>query len=146
MPFVQLVKEKMETVGLSALNLTLDFNEFNVLEINKEYLKNTLGVSKHHIIFFSLLSLLLYIYYIFIYYQLQDIVIKYTDEAPEKTREECCPGAPYMTFSAKPMVPIHIINPQSCSSLFEVSMKISTATVADIVSHIVKQSIHIKGK
>lgn len=46
MPFVQLVKEKMETVGLSALNLTLDFNEFEVLEINKEYLKNTLGVSK----------------------------------------------------------------------------------------------------
>jgi len=45
MPFVQLVKEKMETVGLSALNLTLDFDEFHVLETNKEYLKNTLGVS-----------------------------------------------------------------------------------------------------
>lgn len=47
MPFVQLVKQKMETVGLSALNLTLDFNEFDVLEKNKEYLKNTLGVSKY---------------------------------------------------------------------------------------------------
>lgn len=45
MPFVQLMKEKMEVVGLSALNLTLDFNEFDVLESNKNYLKNTLDVS-----------------------------------------------------------------------------------------------------
>jgi len=45
MPFVQLVKEKMETVGLNALNLTLDFNEFDVLENNKDYLKDTLGVN-----------------------------------------------------------------------------------------------------
>lgn len=54
MPFVQLIKEKMEVAGLSALNLTLDFNEFDVLKNNKEYLKNTLGVSKHYIIFFCL--------------------------------------------------------------------------------------------
>lgn len=47
MPFVQLIKQKIETIGLSALNLTLDFNEFDVLEKNKEYLKNTLGVSKY---------------------------------------------------------------------------------------------------
>ncbi|XP_071570037.1 leucine--tRNA ligase, cytoplasmic [Temnothorax nylanderi] len=118
MPFVQLVKEKMETVGLSALNLTLDFNEFDVLENNKEYLKNTLG--------------------------LHDIVIKYTDEAPEKTREECCPGAPYMNFFAKPIVSICIINPQSCSNLLELSMEISTVTAADIVSYIAKQNKHIK--
>ncbi|XP_018341238.1 PREDICTED: leucine--tRNA ligase, cytoplasmic [Trachymyrmex septentrionalis] len=120
MPFVQLVKEKMETVGLSALNLTLDFDEFHVLETNKQYLKNTLGI--------------------------HDIVIKYTDEATEKTREECCPGAPYINFFVKPIVlkPIYIINPQSCSNLFELSMKISTATVADIIFHIVKENTHIK--
>lgn len=45
MPFAQLMKEKVETVGLSALNLSLDFNEFDVLESNKDYLKNTLDVS-----------------------------------------------------------------------------------------------------
>lgn len=45
MPFVQLIKEKMETNGPSVLNLTLDFNEFNVLEDNKDYLKNTLDVN-----------------------------------------------------------------------------------------------------
>lgn len=118
MPFVQLIKQKVETIGLSALNLTLDFNEFDVLEKNKEYLKNTLD--------------------------LHDIVIKYTDEAPEKTKEECCPGAPYMNFSAKPIVSLYIINPQSCSNLLELSMEISTVTVADIVSYIVKQNKHIK--
>lgn len=46
MPFAQVMKEKMETIGLSALNLTLDFNEFDVLESNKDYLKNTLDVSE----------------------------------------------------------------------------------------------------
>lgn len=119
MPFVQLVKEKVETVGLSALNLTLDFNEFDVLENNKEYLQSTLG--------------------------LDDIIIKYTDEALEKTREECCPGAPYMNFSSKPVVSICLVNPQCCSNLLELPMKISTVTAADIASHVVKQNrAHIK--
>jgi len=88
-----------------------------------------------------------YLLYFFIYHQIHDIVIKYTDEATEKTREECCPGAPYINFFVKPIVlkPIYIINPQSCSNLFELSMQISTATVADIVFHIVKENKHIKG-
>jgi len=50
-----------------------------------------------------------------------------------------------MTFSAEPVVSIYIINPQCCSNLLELSMKISTVTAADIVSQIVKQNIHIKG-
>lgn len=49
MPFVQVMKEKMQLVGLSALNLTLDFDEFKILQDNKKYLQNTLDVS---IIFF----------------------------------------------------------------------------------------------
>ncbi|XP_012534882.1 leucine--tRNA ligase, cytoplasmic [Monomorium pharaonis] len=117
MPFVQLIKEKMEIIGVSALNLSLDFNEFDVLENNKEYLQKTLG--------------------------LYDIIIKYTDEAPEKTREECCPGAPYINFSAS-SVTMFITNPQMCSNLFEVSMKISTVTATDIISYIVKQNNYIK--
>lgn len=45
MPFVQVMREKMELRGLSALNLTLDFDEFSVLQNNKKYLENTLDVS-----------------------------------------------------------------------------------------------------
>ncbi|XP_032668298.1 leucine--tRNA ligase, cytoplasmic isoform X2 [Odontomachus brunneus] len=119
MPFAQVVKEKVETVGLSALNLTLDFNEFDVLESNKDYLKNTLD--------------------------LHEIIIKYTDEAPEKTKEECCPGAPYMSFSKKTAVPVHIINPQSNCGLFELSINVSQAdTASDVVSRIAKHYKHIK--
>jgi len=44
MPFVQTTREKIEQIGLPALNLTLDFSELGVLEENKEYLKNTLEV------------------------------------------------------------------------------------------------------
>lgn len=44
MPFAQFVKEKMKVVGISALDLTLEFNEFEVLKNNKSYLKKTLEV------------------------------------------------------------------------------------------------------
>jgi len=53
MPFVQIIKQKVKTIGVNAMNLTLDFNELDVLEKNKEYLKNTLDVS--HIFLFIFL-------------------------------------------------------------------------------------------
>lgn len=48
MPFVQFMKEKVADIGVKALNLTLDFDEFDVLEKNKEYLKKTLNVSTYY--------------------------------------------------------------------------------------------------
>lgn len=45
MPFVQVVREKIQLAGLNAFNLTLDFDEFKVLQDNKKYLENTLDVS-----------------------------------------------------------------------------------------------------
>nr|CAD7605044.1 unnamed protein product [Timema genevievae] len=45
MPFVQATREKVEQVGLEALNLTLDFDEYNVVAENLVYLENTLDVS-----------------------------------------------------------------------------------------------------
>ena len=119
MPFVQIIREKMELLGLSALNLSLDFNEFSVLEINKKYLENTLD--------------------------LENIEIKYTDEAPEKTREECCPGCPYMNFFSKPGISVRVINPQKCSGLFSMFAKVMDAdSAADVISRISKESKHIK--
>lgn len=151
MPFAQVVKEKAETVGLSALNLTLDFNEFDVLESNKDYLKNTLDVSSLCVIDDSVDRIYIYVYIFtsflcFTHNQLDEIIIKYTDEAPEKTKEECCPGAPYMSFSKKTAVPVHIVNPQSNSGLFEESISVSQAdTASDIASRIAKHYKHIKG-
>ena len=45
MPFVQETRKKMESIGISALQLTLDFSEIEVLESNKNYISNTLDVS-----------------------------------------------------------------------------------------------------
>lgn len=47
MPFVQAVRDKVVTSGLSALNLTLDLDEMQILNNNKTYLENTLDVSNH---------------------------------------------------------------------------------------------------
>ncbi|XP_034937128.1 leucine--tRNA ligase, cytoplasmic [Chelonus insularis] len=119
MPFVQVLKEKVETLGISALNLTLDFDEVNVLTGSKDYLKSTLD--------------------------LDEIEIKYTDEASEKTKEECCPGSPYMNFSSTPGVFIRAINPQKCSGLFSVNIKLSNGTTAaDVAGKIAKDNKRIK--
>ncbi|XP_034181031.2 leucyl-tRNA synthetase [Osmia lignaria lignaria] len=119
MPFVQVVREKMEQIGLSALDLTLDFDEFKVLQDNKQYLENTLD--------------------------LENITIKYTDEAPEKTKGECCPGSPYVNFSTKPGISVCVMNSQKCSGLFRTSVKISDSdTAVDVISRILKENKHIK--
>ncbi|XP_078041330.1 leucyl-tRNA synthetase [Augochlora pura] len=114
MPFVQFVRERMELIGSHAFNLTLDFDEFNVLQDSKKYLENTLGLA--------------------------NIVIKYTDEAPEKTREECCPGSPYMNFF-NPGLSVCVTNPQKCNGLFRMIMKIMNRdTGIDVIARIMKQN------
>ena len=45
MPFVQVAKEKVTTHGIRALNLTMDFDEAEVIMKNIEYLTATLDVS-----------------------------------------------------------------------------------------------------
>lgn len=45
MPFVQATRDKVNSTGLNALRLTLDFDEMAVLVTNKAYLENTLDVS-----------------------------------------------------------------------------------------------------
>lgn len=45
MPFVQAMKEKVQQLGITALKQNLAFDEYNVLNINLSYLKNTLEVN-----------------------------------------------------------------------------------------------------
>lgn len=72
-------------------------------------------------------------------------MIRYTDEAPEKTKEECCPGAPYMNFSTKQGVSVCIINPQKYSGLFRMDIIITDGdTVEDIILRILKENKIIK--
>ena len=44
MPFVQTTRERIEKNGPQVLNLTLDFDEMTVLELNRSYLEATLDV------------------------------------------------------------------------------------------------------
>lgn len=119
MPFVQATREKMELIGISAFQLTLNFNEFEVLEKNKNYISNTLD--------------------------LEYVTIKYTDEAPEKTKEECCPGAPYINFFVLPGVLVNISNPDPCNGLFRTSIKIQEGDrVSNVVSRIARGNKRIK--
>ncbi|XP_057340266.1 leucine--tRNA ligase, cytoplasmic [Microplitis mediator] len=119
MPFVQVAKEKMQAVGIAALNLTLEFDETTVLNGSKNYLTSTLD--------------------------LEDIEIRYTDDAPEKTKEECCPGYPYINFFATPGVVVKVLNPQKCSGLFSTTIKITDGcTAADVASKISKEHKRIK--
>ncbi|XP_066998764.2 leucine--tRNA ligase, cytoplasmic [Anabrus simplex] len=98
MPFVQATREKVEKVGLHALNLTLDFDELAVLNENLVYLEKTLD--------------------------LEDISVKYADEAPENIREDCRPGHPYMTFSIQPSVCLTFVNPQPQNGHFTVTLNV----------------------
>ena len=66
MPFVQFVKARMDELGIAALDLKTDFDEAKVLSDNIDYIVNTLG--------------------------LEDVEIKFSDEATEKIQEDCRPG------------------------------------------------------
>jgi leucyl-tRNA synthetase len=66
MPFVQFVKARMEELGVAALDLKTDFDEAKVLTDNLDYIVNTLGM--------------------------EDVDIKFSDEATEKIQEDCRPG------------------------------------------------------
>jgi leucyl-tRNA synthetase len=94
MPFAQAVREKIDGFGLQALNLTLDFDEMDVLSKSVVYLENTLDV--------------------------ESIELKYSDstEATEKICEDCCPGIPYIVFSVNPSISLTLINPQPQSGHF----------------------------
>ncbi|XP_071446745.1 leucine--tRNA ligase, cytoplasmic [Hetaerina americana] len=110
MPFVQAVREKMDKVGVKALSLTLEFNEMNVLQMNRTYLTNTLD--------------------------LEDLQFKFTDESEsvdDKLREECCPGAPFITFYSLPSITLNFINPVPSSGLFTCSVPICDGDTVDRV-------------
>ncbi|XP_050548694.1 leucine--tRNA ligase, cytoplasmic isoform X2 [Daktulosphaira vitifoliae] len=96
MPFAQMVREKVEKIGLMAFNIKLDIDEKHILEVNKTYLENTLD--------------------------LECIDIKYSDdkEVPENICNECCPGQPFISFlPPDKSLPLIFVNPQPQKPFFQ---------------------------
>ncbi|XP_039295414.1 leucine--tRNA ligase, cytoplasmic [Nilaparvata lugens] len=122
MPFVQDVKLKVDAIGLKALSLTLEFDEMNVLNLNKAYLENTLD--------------------------LDEIKLEYASskDAPSHISENCTPGTPFITFSSPPPgVALTVLNAQAHSGLFTHHVAVRPGdTVASLVKRIVANERLIK--
>ena len=71
MPFVAFMQDRVESVGLSALDTSLPWDEMAVLEANKDYIANTLG--------------------------LEGCSLAWSTDLGEKG-EDCRPGQPLITF------------------------------------------------
>lgn len=98
MPFVQVVKENVEKLGIKALALTSEIDEMEVLKIYSVYLASTL--------------------------ELEDVTVKTADDADDKVKEDCCPGKPFITFFTEPSVKMNLLNPQAFKGLLEMTIPI----------------------
>ncbi|XP_059482469.1 leucine--tRNA ligase, cytoplasmic isoform X2 [Neocloeon triangulifer] len=119
MPFAQVAREKLEKIGVKAFDLTLDFSEIEVISTHQVYLANTLD--------------------------LEGIEVHYTDNAPDKIKEDCCPGQPFITFSVDPYVSVEAINPVPQNGLFIEHLKIMQGdTVGKLAARLSKLCRGIK--
>ena len=99
MPFAQKIKTDVLTIGSSVFEQSSLFSEIEVLNENKEYLKQTLN--------------------------LEDIeIIAARDSKLEKIRDECCPLKPMADFYTAPNVMVEFVNPQPCSGYFTAKLPI----------------------
>eukprot|EP00058_Branchiostoma_floridae_P025970 XP_002611460.1 hypothetical protein BRAFLDRAFT_63907 [Branchiostoma floridae] len=119
MPFVAMVKTNVEKQGTRAMDVTLPFDEKAVLEENMKYLLNTL--------------------------ELDYIQVKFSTEAEEKVKEECCPGKPLSNLWVEPGVEVRFVNPQPCSGHFSLNLPVRQGDTADkVLGRIVRMDRSIK--
>lgn len=71
--------------------------------------------------------------------------MKYTDDASEKTKEECCPGQPYMSFEVAPGVAVKFTNPQRFNGQFTTSLKVYDGTTLPEIIERLSRENKIKG-
>ncbi|KAK7079178.1 hypothetical protein SK128_001482 [Halocaridina rubra] len=120
MPFAQAVRERMNTMGESALRNTLDFDERGILEENIDFLRGTLD--------------------------LEGVETKWTEDCEsERTQEEVVPGEPFLTFSNAPNVELTFMNPQPHTGLFTYQLPVyDNDTVDTVLARLRRQERAVK--
>ncbi|GAB1604520.1 leucine--tRNA ligase, cytoplasmic-like [Argonauta hians] len=114
MPFVQVIKKNFEQYGLKALDLTLSFDEKEVLEKNASYLLGTL--------------------------RLLSLKIRFSNEANDKKiTETCCPGKPIISYTSEPAT-IRLINNQPMKTALEFDLPVKNGyKTKDLIEGICKE-------
>ncbi|XP_052892529.1 leucine--tRNA ligase, cytoplasmic [Anopheles moucheti] len=123
MPFAQMIRERVEAIGgpgKQAMDVTMDFDEHDILKENYTYLFNTLEVDV--------------------------LEFRYTHESdtPEKTREEVRPGVPFIEFKVLPFVTVTFENPVERSGLFAVTMNLSDRCTSETLKEKLAKQIGFK--
>ena len=120
MPFVAMVRDRVEQLGKIAMNVTVDFDEKEIMTVNLEYLRNTLD--------------------------LESLEIKFTDDptASEKTKEEVRPGIPFIVYSTKPSVKITLQNPVPRSGMFTNFLNVSDGDTTQILKEKLVKNLGLK--
>jgi len=118
MPFVQMIKERIEVIGVQqGLQQTCEFPEEEVLKRNEHYITNSL--------------------------ELEGLYIRPTEEAEsEMLKEECCPGSPYITFHSEPGIVINVLNIEPGSGYFSTTVTVlANDTVAKVKLRMFRERI-----
>lgn len=101
MPFVAGTRERIKELGKAAMQVTVDFDECEILKTNQEYLRNTL--------------------------ELETIEICFTDDptSNDKLKESVCPGSPLIAYTIKPLIQITLENPVPRSGMFTQTLNVT---------------------
>lgn len=104
MPFVAFMMERVESVGETALDTSLPWDERSVLEVNLDYLVSSL--------------------------QLEGCTLDWSTSLGEKG-EDCKPGQPLITFRTEDSVKLRLTNNQPYSGLFSVDLPVFQGDTVD---------------
>ena len=73
--------------------------------------------------------------------------MRYSSEADDKIREECCPDKPFIVFRNDPTVDIYLANPQRCNATFGLTIPIYHGDTPDRVkARLLRMERLIKGE
>jgi len=118
MPFVAFMKERVDSVGLSALDTSLPWDEMTVLKANIDYLVTSLD--------------------------LEGLDLAWASDLGEKG-EDIKPGTPFIVFRSEPSVILELVNNQPFTGLFSTQLGVLQGdTVARLAARLKRRERNLK--